>query len=405
MRHPRITQRALPYGRPSARPDMSAVASPPDEGGKRHTPERRPTTSPVHAHDLSLTRPTPIESDTNANCACPLLPVCYCRKSMETIDALLANTERQRRALLPTPVHELPALSQRSGCRVFCKRDDLTGFGFGGNKARKLDFLIADALRSGSDTLLAVGANQSNFCRIVSAYGSANGMDTHLVLGGQEPAIPTGNLLLDRMLGAQCHHVDSADWDVWERQAAALEADLKAQGKAVYRMPIGGSTAVGALGYVAAMSEILDDEQRLGFPFDAIVFASSSAGTQAGLVVGKTLANWPGEIAGVSVAKDSEKLRQEVFELAQATAARLGCVVKEQDVQADDSYLGDGYAHTTAACQDAVRYFARTSGLFLDYVYTGKAAAALLDWLDTNRFAPGSAILFLHTGGNVELFA
>jgi L-cysteate sulfo-lyase len=324
---------------------------------------------------------------------------------MNLIDAKLNGIERQRHAVLPTPVQELPIFLKLFGCNVFCKRDDLTGFGFGGNKARKLDFLIADALRSQCDTLLAVGANQSNFCRMVSAYGSAHEMDVHLVLGGKEPEVPTGNLRLDHILGAECHHVDSSDWDEWEARAAALEADLKKKGRTVYRMPVGGSTAIGTLGYVAAMSEIMDDEKRLGVSFDTVVVASSSAGTQAGLVVGKSIANWPGQILGISVAKDSDRQRQDVFALAQATSVQFQCPIDRQNVCVDDSYLGIGYGCNTTACEDAVHFFARKCGIFLDYVYTGKAAAGLLDYLGSDRFSPGSSILFIHTGGNIELFA
>jgi 1-aminocyclopropane-1-carboxylate deaminase/D-cysteine desulfhydrase-like pyridoxal-dependent ACC family enzyme len=324
---------------------------------------------------------------------------------MNSINAKLAGIGRQQHAVLPTPVHELPVLSEMSGCRVFCKRDDLTGFGFGGNKARKLDYLIADALDGACDTFVAVGANQSNFCRMVSAYGSAHGMDVHLVLGGSKPDIPTGNLRLDHMLGATCHHVDSQDWNEWEARAAELETDLSQQGRTVYRMPVGGSTVTGALGYVAAMSEILDDEARLGRSFDVIVLTSSSAGTQAGLIVGKSIANWPGQILGISVAQDSKSLQQDVFDLAQATAHRLQCSIDRQDVQVDDAFLGEGYASRTAACDEAVQLFARTCGIFLDYVYTGKGAAGLLHYLRMNRFTPGSSILFLHTGGSVELLA
>lgn len=323
---------------------------------------------------------------------------------MEAIDTKLIDIERQRHAVLPTPVHELPALSQVGNCRVFCKRDDLTGFGFGGNKARKLDFLIANALSSQCDTLLTVGANQSNFCRMVAAYGSAHGMEVHLVLGGNKPDIPTGNLRLDHMLGAKCHHVDSYDWDEWEARAAAIEADLRQKGRAVYRMPVGGSTMIGALGYVAAMSEILDDEKRLNLRFNVIVFASASAGTQAGLVVGKSIANWPGQVLGYSVANESMRLERDVFSLAQETANSLGTSIDRRTVCCDDSYLGEGYANKTEACIDAVHFFARKCGIFLDYVYTGKAAAGLLDYLKTGRFASGSSILFLHTGGNAELF-
>jgi D-cysteine desulfhydrase family pyridoxal phosphate-dependent enzyme len=324
---------------------------------------------------------------------------------MNAIDTKLVGIERKRCAVLPTPVHELPALSQLSNCRVFCKRDDLTGFGFGGNKARKLDYLISDALRSGCDTLVAVGANQSNFCRMVAAYGSVHGMEVHLMLGGRKPDVPTGNLRLDHILGAECHHVDSGDWGEWEAAAAGLETTLRRTGRQVYRMPVGGSTTVGALGYVAAMSEILEDEKRLGLHFSTIVLASASAGTQAGLVVGKTIANWPGQVLGISVAKEAPRQHQDVFDLAQATAASLGLSIDRQIVCVDDSFLGDGYARKTRECEDAVQFFARKCGIFLDHVYTGKAAAGLLKYVISNRFEPASSILFLHTGGSPELFA
>jgi D-cysteine desulfhydrase family pyridoxal phosphate-dependent enzyme len=324
---------------------------------------------------------------------------------MNPITEKLAGVKRQRHALLPTPVHELPGISEKSNCRVFCKRDDLTGFGFGGNKARKLDFLISEALGSDCDTLLAVGANQSNFCRIAAAYGSAHGMRVHLVLGGEKPAVPTGNLRLDHLLGAECHHVDSESWDEWEAQAAALEASLIREGRKVYRMPVGGSTALGALGYVEAMAEILDDEKRLGLRFRAVVFASSSGGTQAGLVVGQAIAAWPGQVLGISVAQDGVSLRRDVLALARAAGETFGVAVDELSVCADDSFLGPGYAQSTKAGEDAVRLFARKYGIFLDYVYTGKAAAGLLNYLGARRFPPGSSILFLHTGGNIELFA
>jgi D-cysteine desulfhydrase family pyridoxal phosphate-dependent enzyme len=311
---------------------------------------------------------------------------------------------RLHNSLLPTPIHRLDWLSEQYGVDVYGKRDDLTGFGFGGNKTRKLDFLIAEALAAQCDTLIAVGANQSNFCRMAAAYGVAAGMDVHLVLGGREPAFATGNLRLDRLLGVTCHHVDASDWDVWVNEAAHVEADLRRQGKHVYRMPVGGSTTRGALGYVDAFAEILADQSRLGVEFDTILHASSSAGTQAGLVVGQAMAEWRGRIIGISVAKPRPELRKEVLELARATAAELDVRVDGSNVLADDDYIGAGYAARTPGCEEAVTLFARRLGIFLDYVYTGKAAAGLIDYLRRGRFEPGANVLFIHTGGTVELF-
>ena len=239
------------------------------------------------------------------------------------IQERLKGLPTQCRSLVPTPVERLGFLSDEYGVEVYCKRDDLTGFGLGGNKTRKLDFLVAEALEGGCDTLIAIGANQSNFCRMAAAYGVAGGMEVHLVLGGAEPEIATGNLRVDHLLGVTCHHIDSPDWDRWAREARRVEEELTAQGKQVYRMPVGGSTPRGALGYVEAFAEILADQERLGVTFDAILHASSSAGTQAGLVVGQALTGWRGRIIGVSVAKPERDQQRDVLDLAEATAAGL----------------------------------------------------------------------------------
>jgi L-cysteate sulfo-lyase len=316
----------------------------------------------------------------------------------------LAGYSRLRHSLVPTAVHRLDFLCDEYGVNVCCKRDDLTGFGFGGNKTRKLDFLVADALEQGCDTLIAIGANQSNFCRMAAAYGVASSLEVHLVLGGKQPENPTGNLRLDHLLGVACHHVDSADWDQWARAAERLEKALTAQGKKVYRMPVGGSTPCGALGYVEAFAEILADQTRLGVEFGAIIHASSSAGTQAGLVVGQALAGWPGQVVGISVAKPQAEQQQDVLDLAQATASELGASVEASTVIVDDSFLGSAYAARTPECEEAVALFARRAGIFLDYVYSGKAAAALIGYLRQGRFDSGANVLFVHTGGNIELF-
>lgn len=321
-----------------------------------------------------------------------------------TIQEHLGRFPRLHHSLLPTPVHRLDYLSNEYGVNVYCKRDDLTGFGFGGNKARKLDFLVAHALGLENDTLIAIGANQSNFCRMAAAYGVADGMEVHLVLGGKEPENPTGNLRLDHLLGVTCHHVDSSNWDDWAREAEQLEERLKEQGKSVYRMPVGGSTARGALGYVDAFSEILADQCRLGIEFDAILHASSSAGTQAGLVVGQAVSRWSGRVIGISVAKPQTVLEADVLDLARTTAAKIDARVDPPNTVVDDDYVGPGYAVRTPGCQEAVALFARRMGIFLDYVYTGKAAAALIDYLRKGRFDKSANVLFVHTGGNIELF-
>jgi L-cysteate sulfo-lyase len=324
--------------------------------------------------------------------------------TVSIIQEKLKPYSRLHNSLLPTPIHRLDSLSEKYDVNVYCKRDDLTGFGFGGNKTRKLDFLLAEACDIGCDTLIAIGANQSNFCRMAAAYGVACGLNVHLVLGGKEPAHPTGNLRLDHLLDVTCHHVDSTDWDTWAKEAEKLETELTSQGKKVYRMPVGGSTPRGALGYVDAFVEIMADQSRLGVEFNAFMHASSSAGTQAGLVVGRAMAGWPGSIIGINVAKPQDELKKEVLDLATATAAEMNVKINSADIIADDSYIGEGYAIRTPGCEEAVALFARKMGIFLDYVYTGKAAAGLIDYLRKGRFDKGTNVLFIHTGGNIELF-
>ena len=323
---------------------------------------------------------------------------------MFTIQERLKPFPRLHNSLLPTPVHRLDYLSDEYGVNVYCKRDDLTGFGFGGNKTRKLDFLLPDALNLGCDTLIAIGANQSNFCRAAATYGVASGLEVHLVLGGKEPENPTGNLRLDHLLGVACHHIDSTDWDSWAHEAEKLEKQLTSQGKKVYHMPVGGSTSLGALGYVDAFSEIMADQSQLGVKFDAVIHASSSAGTQAGLVVGRAVSDWRGSIIGVSVAKPQAIQEKDVLDLAQATAAKINARADESSIIVEDGYVGEGYAIRTPGCEKAVALFAQRLGIFLDYVYTGKAAAALIDYLRKGRFDNGANVLFIHTGGNIELF-
>jgi len=307
-------------------------------------------------------------------------------------------------SLVPTPCHRINYLSDRYGVEVYCKRDDLTGFGFGGNKSRKLEFLIGEALEHGSDAIVTSGGVQSNFCRLTAAAGAVTGMSVHLVLGGGRPAQATGNLILDEMLGAEIHFVDSSDWNDWEAESVKVTAELEMKGRKVFRIPIGGSVPVGVAGYVSAFIEIMKDQERLGLSFDHIIHASGSGGTQAGLVVGKALTGWDGRISGISVSMDGETLEHLVFALAVQTAGLLGGSISRESVVVADHYIGEGYAIKTVAAEKAMEVFARKEGIFLDNVYTGKAASALLDWLEKGVLW-GQKVLFLHTGGQAELFA
>ncbi len=312
---------------------------------------------------------------------------------------------RSSLSILPTPLHRLDRLSRDLGVSIFCKRDDLSGFAFGGNKTRKLDYLLIDAEAQGVDTVIAVGACQSNFCRVAAAAGAVRGYEVHLVLGGPGAGSHAGNLYLDSLFGAAIHYVDSEDWGVWEAEALRLEKDLASKGRRVYALPVGGSTPVGALGYVNAMCEIMEDSLRMRAAFDVIVHATSSGGTQAGLLVGRALTGWKGVIMGVGVTKHSKTLQDEVLDLAQRTARVFEVEVHRPDVIIDETHQGAGYGRRTEQAEEAIRMFATREGILLDHVYTGKAAAALVEYCRKGRFEKGQNVLFLHTGGNAELFA
>ena len=313
---------------------------------------------------------------------------------------------RERIAMLPTPIHRLDRLSAQLNADIWIVRDDMTGIAFGGNKVRKLEFLLAEARKSGCDTILTTGANQSNHCRLTTACCARLGMEVHLVLSGAKPAKPSGNLLLDTLMGAKIHHVDSKDWSEWNRQLLARAEQLRAEGRKPFAIPVGGSVPTGALGYVSGAIEMRDGLRKLGIEPQAVYLATSSAGTQAGLITGTLALGWDLPVIGIAVAKDEPTLRAEVADLARGTAALLGTGADGIDaaVHVDAGYIGAAYAERTAGGCEAVELMARAEGLFLDYVYTGKAMAGLIDHIRTGRLRKDKPVLFLHTGGNVELF-
>ncbi len=324
---------------------------------------------------------------------------------MKIIDDLLSEVDREHISLLPTHFYQLNSLSEMFGCRIYIKRDDLTGFAFGGNKTRKLEFLIADAIEKGCDTIVGVGANQSNFCRILSAVGAKYGLSVHLALLGTEPKKATGNLLLDHLFGAKVHHFDTLDTDEFISAAAELKNRLEYSGRRVYYLPPGGSTTIGVLGYIAGWGELLDDFEIHGLTVDKVIHASSSAGTQAGLVAGQAITDWRGEIIGMSVDLPQEQLIKNVKKLTQSTGEFLNIQVPGSLITVDDSYIGEGYGKISDSAEEAIELFARNEGILLDHVYTGKAAGGLIDYCRSGKISPGETVVFLHTGGNIQLFA
>ena len=319
---------------------------------------------------------------------------------------------RSRLATLPTPLERGPGLP--GGVRLWVKRDDLTGLGAGGNKARKLEFLCGDALRNGARSLVTVGAGQSNHCRMTAAAGAVLGLEVHLVLSGSRPPRATGNQLLAELFGAQLHHVGCppSHWGELEIAREQLTADLESQGAAPHSIPIGGSTAVGALGYVVAYVELVEQFRAAGMTPAAVVHTSSSGGTHAGLVAGRALLRSLGhdelpEVLAIGVAKGVVAGQPDVRDLAREALALLGsdADVGDDDIEIDGRWLGTDYGAPTPAGDEAMRWAAVHGGWVLDRTYTGKGFAGLLGNAATGRWRPGAEVVFLHTGGLPAVFA
>lgn len=305
-------------------------------------------------------------------------------------------------ALLPTAVESLPRLSKElDGIRLLVKRDDQTGLAFGGNKTRKLEFLLGEALAQGAHTLVTAGAVQSNHCRQTAAAAARFGFDCVLVLVGEPPASPTANLFLDHLFGAQIVWV--ARREDRERVLQETFERLAQEGRKPYLVPYGGSNALGVLGYVYAMEELVAQQVQAEW----VVFASSSGGTQAGLVLGARLFGFTGRLLGISVDEPQKALQERVARLATETANLLGkpLTFSPSEIMVNADYCSAGYGVLTKAEIEAIRLFARTEGLLLDPVYTGRAAAGLLDLARKGFFRLGETVLFWNTGGQPALFA
>jgi pyridoxal phosphate-dependent enzymes, D-cysteine desulfhydrase family len=306
---------------------------------------------------------------------------------------------------LPTPLEFLPRLSRELGPRIFIKRDDLTGLAGGGNKTRKLEYLLAEALSHKADTLVTVGAVQSNHCRQTAAAAARAGLRCVLVLRGHPPANINGNLLLDHLLGAELRWTGDRPREAVYAEVVAAE---RAAGRRVYAIPLGGSTALGAAAYAAAMAELEQQREVQSVSFDRILFASSSGGTQAGMVVGAALsALRGGQVLGVSVDLAETELKSLVAGLATETAALLATprVYAAADIHVNADYLGEGYAVLGEREREAIGLFAQLEGVLLDPVYTGRAAAGMLDLIRRRVIGRDETLLFWHTGGQPALFA
>ncbi len=346
----------------------------------------------------------------------------FCRKSQDEVKKLLSSPTDYPRAYIcdecirvcdailqddtqpnfpphldvgfyPTPIDEMPRLSEAlGGPRIFIKRDDYTGPGFGGNKVRKLEFVLAAAQAENADVVLTMGGINSNHARVTAALAAQAGFECHLILNGEAPQTPA-SLYLDELFGAKVHRVAN-------RQARAstmkrIAEELRAAGRKPYEIPLGASTPLGAVGYVRAANEIIG----AGMRFDAIFHSTSSGGTQAGLV-----ARMDSRIIGVSADDPAEEIAARVEQIAKEAAALLGGS-KIGTVEVDDRFVGPGYGIPTPESDEAIRLFAQYEGVVLDPVYTAKAAAGMIARIRAGEFKRSQTLLFLHTGGQLAHFS
>jgi D-cysteine desulfhydrase family pyridoxal phosphate-dependent enzyme len=312
----------------------------------------------------------------------------------------LESIPRLKFAHLPTPVEHLPRLSAAYGPDLWIKRDDQTGLAFGGNKTRKLEFLVADARAQGACTLITRGAAQSNHCRQTAAAAACHGLNCSLVLTGDPADQWTGNLLLDHLLNVEMVWTEGADPDtILQQTFDAAQSD----GRHPYLIPYGGSNPLGACAYAAALHEF----RSQNIDVNRIVLASSSGGTQAGLVAAARLLNDPLQITGISVDPKAEPLKKIIAELATQTTDLLGepQQIEQEDIDVRDEFLGEGYGVVGDLEREAIQTFARLEGILLDPVYTGRAAGGMLDLIQREEFSADESILFWHTGGTPAIFA
>ncbi|MCK4813888.1 MAG: D-cysteine desulfhydrase family protein [Candidatus Marinimicrobia bacterium] len=310
-------------------------------------------------------------------------------------------------AQLPTPLHGLPNLTHALGFsgKLYMKRDDLTGLAAGGNKSRKLEYLMADALQQRADTIITAGGLQSNHCIQTVAAAKKLNLDCHIVLSGEKPQRANGNLFLDILAGAIIHYVERPKRN--QRMEELAEA-LRSEGKHPYVIPVGGSNALGAVGYVMAMKEVVTQLKLMNISCDRIIVASSSGGTQAGMVLGAKMTGFTGKITGISIDRlktGKGAFPPELAELGNKAAALLGLDISltPEDFELEYDYLGDGYAVVGNNERNAIKMLAQTEGIFVGPVYTGRAMGAMIDRIQKGKWK-NETILFWHTGDMAALF-
>ncbi len=325
---------------------------------------------------------------------------------MKTYIQNFSAIPRASLAPLNTPVQHLKKLQglQTSAKNWYIKRDDFIGPLVWGNKLRKLEYSLAEAKAQGADTIITTGGMQSNHARTTAQAAIQMGFRVILVLNGSPPDPPAANYLINKKLGVEIHPVG----DRKDRQPKMHELanQLESIGRQAYVVPLGASDEFGTLGFVHAVQELKKQEKELGFEFDAIFHASSSGGTQGGLILGKKLFRLKADIIGISADSSVQELETAILDATRPIESRIQSpnLVQADDIHVDTSYIGDGYGIPTSASIQAEEMLAKQCGILVDQTYTGKAAAAIFDYYERGKLSKDDKVLFWHTGGTIALF-
>lgn len=321
---------------------------------------------------------------------------------ISSIQRVLGKYRNAKLTVSPTPIYKLERLSAHLGCNIYIMREDLTGFNIGGNKVRKLDYLIGDAITQGADTLITTKA--SNFSRNAAAAGKAFGLEVHVLLVGDETEQNSASQDLFKQYDTSLYYIPDAGEEMFAAEHDKVFEELKKKGKVVYELHPGGSDSIGALGYLNAFDEIVQYSASSGIHFDKIIHSTGSTGTQVGLVLGQSISDYDTKIIGMAASQKSDIQFNRVLDLAIPTAHMLDVQFDQSKIIVEDRFLGPGYAIPSEVGKEASRIFACMEGVLLDDVYTGKAAAGLIDYAMNGMFEKDENILFIHTGGNAGLF-
>jgi 1-aminocyclopropane-1-carboxylate deaminase/D-cysteine desulfhydrase-like pyridoxal-dependent ACC family enzyme len=322
--------------------------------------------------------------------------------STNSIQEVLNRFHNAKLSLTPTPIYQLSRLSSHVGRNIYIMRDDLTGFAIGGNKVRKLDYLIGDAMARGADTLITTSS--SSFSRNMAAAGKVFGFEVHVILVGDESEQNSASQALFEQFETVLYYVPNTGQEALTTEYDRIIGKLKKQGKVVYEMHPGGSDSIGTLGYINAFDQILQYSHSSGIHFDNIIHSTGSAATQAGLLLGQCISEYDSTIIGMAASQKAGVQFERVRKLALSTAHMLEIQFDESRIVVEDGFIGPGYAIQSEEGRKAAKLFAVMEGVLLDDVYTAKAAAGLIHYAMNEKFGEDENVLFVHTGGNSGLF-